>query len=177
MKLEDFISNYVCQNSLIRLWKPTKEGHQMIYKEDKNKPNNIDDVCMEWQLLTDKVWQSEYKDCQVIGVNDISVDGFYREAINIVIDINNKEIKTVSEGEKSMNTYIIRYAPLNNRNYYSLQDLRTVKIFSELSKEEVKTTFEKRCDAENSDISIYHGMYVEVELLEDYLNELQTILF
>ena len=59
----------------------------MIYKEDKNKSDNIDDVCMEWQLLTDKVWQSEYKEYRVIGVKDICVDGFYREAINIVIEV------------------------------------------------------------------------------------------
>lgn len=87
LRLGDFISSFICNNSLIRLWKPTKEGHQMIYKDDKSKPDNIDDVCMEWQLLTDKVWQSEYKECRVIGVNDIYVDGFYREAINIVIEV------------------------------------------------------------------------------------------
>lgn len=87
MRLGDFISSFICNNSLIRLWKPTKEGHQMIYKDDKSKPDNIDDVCMEWQILTDKAWQSEYKECRVIGVNDIYVDGFYREAINIVIEV------------------------------------------------------------------------------------------
>lgn len=69
------------------------------------------------------------------------------------------------------------YAPLTDHNYYSLQDLRTAKIFSELSKEEVKTVFEERCNAAHSDTTVYHGMYVEVELLEDYLNALQTLLF
>ena len=174
MKLKDFIRNCVCHNSLIRLWKPTKGGHQMIYKEDKRKPNNIDDVCMEWELLSNKVWQSEYNDCRVIGVKDICVDGFYREAINIVIDVNNHQFENISECEKSMNTYIVTYAPLTDNNHYSLQDLRAAKILSQLSKEEVKSVFEERCNVASSDIPTYHGMYVEVELLEDYLNALPT---
>lgn len=84
--LKDFIERYIVPNSLIRLWtKHENGGHEMIYKEDPSKPNNIDDVCMEWQLIQNKVWQSFYKDCKVIGIKDICVDGFYREAINIVI--------------------------------------------------------------------------------------------
>lgn len=88
MKLRDFISSFVCINSLVRLWKPTKEGHEMICKKDESKPNNIDDVCMEWEILKNKCWQSKYGECKVIGVKDIYVDGFYREAINIVIETN-----------------------------------------------------------------------------------------
>lgn len=69
MKLKDFINECVCHNTLIRLWNPISKGRkQMIYKDDINKPGNIDDVCMEWELLYDRVWQSEYKDCEVIGV-------------------------------------------------------------------------------------------------------------
>ena len=85
MKLSEFIIKYVCCNSLIRLWKENKNGYEMIYKEDESKPSNRDDVCMEWELLNNKVWQSKYRDSEVIGVTDILVDGFYPEAINIVI--------------------------------------------------------------------------------------------
>jgi hypothetical protein len=35
MKLRDFISSFVCNNSLVRLWKPIKGGHEMIYKKMK----------------------------------------------------------------------------------------------------------------------------------------------
>ena len=87
MKLRDFISSFVCNNSLVRLWKPIKGGHEMIYKKDESKPGNIDDVCMEWEILKNECWQSEYGNCRVIGVKDICVDGFYREAINIVVEV------------------------------------------------------------------------------------------
>lgn len=73
-----------------------------------------------------------------------------------------------------MKTYIVTYAPLTTYKHYSLQDLKTARIFSKLSKEEVKLAFEKRCDIANSDIQSYQGMYVEVELLEDYLKNLPS---
>ena len=82
MKLKDFVDTFVCRNTLIRLWTVNDENHKgykMIYKED-------DSVCMEWELLKNKVWQSEYNDCTVIGVKDIVVDDLYREAVNIVIE-------------------------------------------------------------------------------------------
>lgn len=81
MKLKDFVSTFVCHNSLIRLWVPIKGGHKMLHKND-------DSVCMEWQLLKNETWQSLYNDCEVIGVKDIVVDDFYREAINIVIKVD-----------------------------------------------------------------------------------------
>lgn len=80
MNLNDFIKKFICKNTLVRLWKPIVGGHEMIAKDDNC-------VCMEWQLLNDSVWQSEYGDYQVIGVTDIVVDDFYKEAVNIVIDI------------------------------------------------------------------------------------------
>ena len=98
MKLREFVSKFVCCNSLIRLWKPIGAGrHEMIYIKDERKPGNIDDVCMEWQLLNNKVWQSAYNDYNVIGVKDIVVDGHYSEAINIVIDINSDKEVIVNE--------------------------------------------------------------------------------
>ena len=84
MTLGEFIEKFVCKNSLVRLWTKTKGGHKMIYKDD-------DSVCMEWELLKGGIWQSEYKDCEVIGVKDIFVvNDNYSEAINIVIKIKEK---------------------------------------------------------------------------------------
>lgn len=81
MKLKDFVDTFICRNTLIRLWTVNENhaGYKMIYRED-------DSVCMEWELLKDKVWQSEYNNCIVIGVKDIVVDDLYREAVNIVIE-------------------------------------------------------------------------------------------
>ena len=73
-----------------------------------------------------------------------------------------------------MKTYIVKYAPLCRSNQYVVQDLQTARIFSELSKEEVKLEFEKRCDKVNSDITSYNGMYVKVELLEEYLDNIPS---
>ncbi|HLO11143.1 MAG TPA: hypothetical protein VK190_02680 [Pseudoneobacillus sp.] len=53
----------------------------MIVKDDKR-------VCMEWEMLQDKVWQSEYANCEVVGVTDIVVEDAYREAVNIVIKVS-----------------------------------------------------------------------------------------
>lgn len=38
-----------------------------------------------------EVWQSNYKNVKVVGVKDIFTNGFYREAINIVLDISDNE--------------------------------------------------------------------------------------
>jgi hypothetical protein len=38
-------------------------------------------------LVQGKVWQSEYSNYEVVGVKDIVVNDFYREAVNIVINI------------------------------------------------------------------------------------------
>ena len=52
----------------------------------KKKPGNVDDVCMEHELLSSKSWQSEYSLCEVVGVTDIVViNSLYPEAVNIVI--------------------------------------------------------------------------------------------
>jgi uncharacterized protein YjcR len=80
MSLKEFIEKFVCKNTLIRLWKPAKGWHEMICREDKC-------VCMEWELVQGKVWQSEYSNYEVVGVKDIVVNDFYREAVNIVINI------------------------------------------------------------------------------------------
>ena len=53
----------------------------MITEDDRK-------VSMEWEVLRNESWMNKYSNCNVIGVKDIYVDDFYREAINIVIDIN-----------------------------------------------------------------------------------------
>ena len=82
MKLKEFVEKFVCKNSLIRLWTPAKDGYNIIHRDEDD---DDDCVCMEWQLISDIVWQSRYNDCEVIGVKDILLDDSYIEAINIVI--------------------------------------------------------------------------------------------
>lgn len=93
MKLNTFIKEYICPNTLIRLWVPDSGvGYRMLWRYDEEKLGNIDDVCMEHELLSSKSWQSEYSLCEVVGVTDIVVtDNFYPEAVNIVI--KPKEVK------------------------------------------------------------------------------------
>ena len=86
MTLKDFINRFVCKNTLVRLWKPVKGGHQMLYTIDVSLAGGTADVCMDWQLLSGGVWQSKYADNKVIGVTDIVVDT-YREAVNIVVEV------------------------------------------------------------------------------------------
>lgn len=82
LKLKEFVEKFICPNSLIRLWKPLPKeegyGHEMLRCEDR-------EVGMNHAIIKNKGWQSIYNDYEVIGVNDIYCDGFYREAINIVI--------------------------------------------------------------------------------------------
>ena len=87
MTLNEFVRKYVCPNTLIRLWVPLCGGdYRMLYRRDEKKPGNVDDVCMEHELLSSKSWLSRYSLCEVVGVTDIVVtDNFYREAVNIVI--------------------------------------------------------------------------------------------
>lgn len=87
MTLNEFVRKYVCPNTLIRLWVPLCCGdYRMLFRRDETKPGNVDDVCMEHELLSSKSWLSRYSLCEVVGVTDIVVtDNFYREAVNIVI--------------------------------------------------------------------------------------------
>lgn len=80
MTLREFIEEYVRPNTLIRLW-TIGEGctHNMIRRGDSC-------VCMEHEIISGKHWMSKYADTLVIGVTDIVVDDFYREAVNIVIE-------------------------------------------------------------------------------------------
>ena len=89
MKLNTFVRKYICSNTLIRLWVPASGGgYRMLFIYDEKKPRNIDDVCMEHELLFSKSWPSEYSLCEVVGVTDIVVrNGFYPEAVNIVIKL------------------------------------------------------------------------------------------
>lgn len=89
MKLKDFVKEFVCPNTIIRLWKPTKRGHEMLYHKSMDKEHRDDCVCMEWQLFPNHTgelaWQSKFNDCKVIGVTDIVIDTT-SEAVNIVIE-------------------------------------------------------------------------------------------
>lgn len=93
ISLKEFISTYVCHNSMIRLWRfaPKDDGTvgtvtRMITEHDSRDANDGDsEVGMEWELLKGMGWQAKFADCPVIGVTDILCD-HYREAINIIIN-------------------------------------------------------------------------------------------
>jgi hypothetical protein len=76
MILKEFIENFVCKNSLIRLWYITKGVHEMV----------IDGVSMEWETFKGEGIFGKFINNNVIGVTDILVSGHYTEAINIVIE-------------------------------------------------------------------------------------------
>lgn len=80
MTLEEFISNFICKNTIIRLWEPIENtsNYKLLYKE------NNKDTCMEWQISKNETWQSKYKSCLVIGITDILTESCV-EAVNIVI--------------------------------------------------------------------------------------------
>lgn len=78
MTLREFVEMYVCKNTIIRLWTPIGGGHRLL-GEDGSK-----DTCMEWELLKGQVWQSQYNNCEFVGVTDI-VTRNCMEAVNLVI--------------------------------------------------------------------------------------------
>lgn len=84
MNLRDFVKQFVRPNTFVRLWVVSlnSSGYQMLYEKTPEES-----VCMEWKLLQEKCWHSRYLNCTVLGVKDIFVDDFYREAVNIVIKL------------------------------------------------------------------------------------------
>ena len=78
MILKDFIEEFVRPNTLIRLWKETKGGHQPLFD-----PKDL--VEMEWRIKRGEGIYKGLEDSPVVGVTDILVKGNYTEAVNIVI--------------------------------------------------------------------------------------------
>ena len=73
-----------------------------------------------------------------------------------------------------MNTYIVRYAPLNNQGA-EIQDIKIVKILSSTEDlDYIKSEYERRCDMANDDLSGYKGMFVQIKTLEDYLDNMPS---
>ena len=73
-----------------------------------------------------------------------------------------------------MNTYIVRYAPLDSYGNVK-QDVKTAKILSESNDiDYIKLEFERRCDLANGDSMNYEGMLVGVKTLDDYLDSLPS---
>ena len=89
MSLREFVEKFVCKNTLVKLWKPVRGGHKMIVEDESLDDSKISEnyVCMEWEILGNKVWQSKYLNCNVIGVKDIVCHDDYSESVNIVIDV------------------------------------------------------------------------------------------
>lgn len=81
MKLREFIENFVCKNTLIRLWYKTSSGHRVAC------PGVEGIVEMEWKVLKGHGPNGKFLNNQVVGVTDILVtDSHYPEAVNIVIE-------------------------------------------------------------------------------------------
>ena len=80
MILKEFVEKFVCRNSLVRLWYPTKGGHEMVIPNDKKS------ACMDWEIIKGEGVYKKYSTHKVIGVTDIYTYGSYPEAINIVIE-------------------------------------------------------------------------------------------
>lgn len=79
MRLEDFVKEFVCKNSLIRLWFKCDGGYRVVEDSLENS------TCMEWQFLNNSSPLSKYKNYEVIGVKDIATDDWNRESVNIII--------------------------------------------------------------------------------------------
>ena len=77
MTLSEFIEKYVCENTMIRLWVETHQGHFRLGPDSE-------EVCMEWSVLDGTSWGAAYANWRVVGVTDIFCET-YREAVNIVI--------------------------------------------------------------------------------------------
>lgn len=79
MKLKEFIKQFVCSNTLIRLWYNLEDssGHELVDNE----------LAMEHQILGGTRKLSAYSEHEVVGVTDILVsNGRHVEAVNIVIE-------------------------------------------------------------------------------------------
>lgn len=79
MRLKDFIKEFVCKNTLIRLWEPFNGGHKMLTDGET-------EVGMEWEIVDGKGWQAKYADREIVGVTDILCETC-REAVNIVLKV------------------------------------------------------------------------------------------
>ncbi len=80
MELKEFVETFICRNSLVRLWYPTKDGNELVIPNDKKS------ACMEWEIIKGEDIYRKYLTHKVIGITDIYTYGSYPEAINIVIE-------------------------------------------------------------------------------------------
>jgi hypothetical protein len=77
MSLREFIKEYVCANTMIRLW-INIDGHGRLCLFDDCKP------VMSWEL-EDSTEYEKFRNMKVVGVTDILCDTYY-EAVNIVVE-------------------------------------------------------------------------------------------
>lgn len=77
MSLREFIKEYVCANTMIRIW-INIDGHGILCLFDDCKP------VMSWEL-EDSTEYEKFRNMKVVGVTDILCDTYY-EAVNIVVE-------------------------------------------------------------------------------------------
>lgn len=76
MKLQNFIKKYTEPNSLIRLWKRTTSGYEVI----------VPFVGMNWTVTKPNTTFYSYRNNTVVGIASILINDNYPETINIVIE-------------------------------------------------------------------------------------------
>lgn len=77
------------------------------------------------------------------------------------------------ENNTTETKYIVKYTPIIN-NGYSKQDLETMLIISDLTKDEVTETIRSNFDKANADKSWYTGIYLSVQTVDEFLKTLPT---
>lgn len=76
MKLQRFIKKYTEPNSLIRLWKRTTGGHEIV----------VPFIGMNWTVTKPNTTFYSYRNSKVVGIASILINDNYPETINIVIE-------------------------------------------------------------------------------------------
>ena len=86
MILKQFIKEFVCTNTLIRLWSESTDQeytHYMLGDTSTDRDFERRNTVMEWEIL-DGTRMKMYSEYEVVGVTDIYCD-HSPEAVNIVI--------------------------------------------------------------------------------------------
>lgn len=83
MTLDEFIGNFVCRNTTIRLWHIEDDGSYVVVRDEWDE--NRRSWFMEWEMFDNDSFLNLYAGARVIGVTDI-LDLEHPDAVNIVIN-------------------------------------------------------------------------------------------
>lgn len=109
--------------------------------------------------------------------NDKCRNREYQGLIDYIDDVRNKCSDIVYNITIENNTtgtkYIVEYAPIIN-NGYSKQDIETMIIISDLTKDEVAETIRSNFNKANVDKPWFNGIYLTVQTVDEFLNTIPT---